>query len=173
MTYEQLKPLLAWRVGSLRGWTPTGLSASLGDVPYEEVPAELFDLLVGFRHRRQDGREAVCRRFLEETRREVRVAADGGVTLKMSVLEARALRRLLERAGDEFSNHGCNDFSVEREVNGTPEDGLGLLRAMVESGAADKEQLEGASGKYLLDWQLMRHFERRVEKALRAHAPTW
>ncbi len=93
------------------------------------------------------------------------------VTLKLSLVEARALRRLLELAGDEFSNHGSNDFSVEREVNGTPEDGLGLLRAMVESGAAEKEQLEGARGKYLLDWQLMRHFERRVEKALREAAP--
>lgn len=90
------------------------------------------------------------------------------VTLKLTVLEARALRRLLELAGDEFSNHGCNDFSVERELNGTPEDGLGLLRAMVESGAAEEEQLEGARGTYLIDWQLFRHFERRVEKALRA-----
>lgn len=89
------------------------------------------------------------------------------VTLKMTVVEARALRRLLELAGDEFGNHGCNDFEVKREVNGTPEDGLALLRAMVESGAAEKEQLEGAGGEYLYDWQLFRHFQRRTAKALK------
>lgn len=88
------------------------------------------------------------------------------VTLKLTVVEARALRRLLELAGDEFSRHGCNDFEVKREVGGTPEDGLALLGAMVKSGAAEKEQLEGARGEYLLDWQLFRHFQAVVGKAL-------
>jgi hypothetical protein len=75
MTFEQLKPLLEWRVGDVRGWTPRMLSESLGEgLPYvddgegglmaEGMPRHLQPLLVGFRHRGQDAREAVCRRFL-------------------------------------------------------------------------------------------------------------
>lgn len=80
MTYEQLKPLLAWRVGTLRGWTPQMLNEALSGegLPYVDdgkgglvakgLPPRLQPLLVGYRRRRQDQREAVCRRFLKEKR---------------------------------------------------------------------------------------------------------
>lgn len=75
MTYEQLKPLLAWRVGTLRGWTPVELASALSVEAIEEagvvVPPKLERALVGFRKRRTVDRQALCRRFLEETRRGV------------------------------------------------------------------------------------------------------
>lgn len=182
MTFEELVPLLVWRVGDLRGFTPALLTDALTVESVEkagvEVPPGLERALVGFRRRRTVDREALCRRFLRERAEGMvrgakahlragrrRMAEGKDVTLTMSVVEARALRRLLELAGDEFSNHGCNDFSVKSELNGTAEDGKALLRAMAASGAADEEQLSD-SGEYLYDWQLFRHFEVCVEKAL-------
>lgn len=117
MTYEQLKPLLLWRVGDLRGWTPTDLSASLGDVPYEEVPEGMFDLLVGFRHRRQDGRVALCRRFLKErqapsagkaavvTEVARKLRKSGRVTLVMTRQRALELGLLTCACGHPENNH--------------------------------------------------------------------
>lgn len=112
MTYEELHPLLLWRVGDLRGWTPTDLSASLGDVPYEEVPEKLFPLLVGFRHRRQDGRLALCRRFLKERQEgkkrpsaPIRPRKADRMTLVLSRGRALELGLLVCACGHPENNH--------------------------------------------------------------------
>lgn len=68
MKYEDLEPLLVWRVGSIRGWTPMELASALSveGVLYSIVPDSLLSLLVGFRRRRQQERVALCRRFLKK-----------------------------------------------------------------------------------------------------------
>lgn len=90
------------------------------------------------------------------------------VRLELSDNEARILAHILERASDEFSNHGCNDFDLTTEL-GLDEStakavGQELLRAMVKNGTADEGQLE-SSGRYLYDWQLYTYFRKRVQEA--------
>lgn len=93
------------------------------------------------------------------------------VTLTLSEIEAKVLAILLERASSEFSNHGCNDFEVDRELGLEDKNydiGKQLLIDMVKSGAADKDQLNDCSARFLNDWQLMVHFKNLVEVALAA-----
>lgn len=92
------------------------------------------------------------------------------VTLELSDNEARMLKRLLKKAGDEFSRHGCNDFDVAKELQETKEGGRifgkWLLERMIESGSAEAEQLETQDTGWLVDWQIFRHFEKLLGKAL-------
>jgi hypothetical protein len=83
------------------------------------------------------------------------------VVFKLTPIEVRVLRRILELSEEWFSNHSCNDFFVKDEINGTSEDGLAMLEAMVKSGAANEEELEDADGECLCDFQLFDHFKRR------------
>ena len=91
------------------------------------------------------------------------------VRLELSDNEAKILVNLLTMAGDEFSNHGCNDFLVARELGLDEETakrvGQELTRAMVENGSADSEQLSN-SGANLYDWQLYHHFAKKIRHEL-------
>jgi len=65
MIYEELLPLLRWKCRTLpKPVTPSDLSEALSLAHYQEVPDRLLPLLVGFRHRTQGGRQAVCERFI-------------------------------------------------------------------------------------------------------------
>jgi hypothetical protein len=92
------------------------------------------------------------------------------VTLQLTDDEARVLALLLGQAYEEFSNHGCNDFDVQKELRlphaRARQVAYGLLEAMVKSGAADEEQLEGPQGVVLMDSQLFSHFKQRVRALL-------
>jgi hypothetical protein len=90
-------------------------------------------------------------------------------TFQLSDDEARILAKLLKQAGDEFSNHGCNDFNVEREL-ALPEARAmelahSLRLSMVEHRVADPDYAEDG-GVYLMDWMLYCLFEKRVRALL-------
>lgn len=91
------------------------------------------------------------------------------MTLELSEIEGRVLALLLGRAGDEFSNHGCNDFNVAEELHlgdaSAKEATRALLEKMVANGVANREELE-SNGTFLIDWQLFRHFEKLVRGQL-------
>jgi len=76
---------------------------------------------------------------------------------------------LLDKAGDEFSNHGCNDFDLQSELKLTKEEAIAvahkLREAMVRTECGEEADLERKDA-YFYDWLLMRHFEARVKQAL-------
>lgn len=69
MIYQELRPLLRWRHKMLPAPVKAqALSDSLSAMQYADIPKHLGSLMTGFRRRRQDGRLAVCERFLAEGR---------------------------------------------------------------------------------------------------------
>ena len=91
------------------------------------------------------------------------------IYLKLTVIEAKILVRLLDRAADEFSNHGCNDFDVASEMSCSSVQAqkiaLTLLRHMVDIGVADEDQLKQTT-TYLLDWQLFSFLKKLIQTEL-------
>lgn len=88
------------------------------------------------------------------------------VTLQLTNDEARLLGLLLKRAGDEFSNHGCNDFNLQEELQ-LPEDRASdlareLRGAMVTHGILSRK----TEGVYFMDWMLFLLFEQKVQEGL-------
>lgn len=74
MTFDELRPLLRWRSETLPAVTPQVLSDSLTveGLPYEKIPMQYLQLVVGIRHLRQDARLTICKKYLDS----VRVLAD-------------------------------------------------------------------------------------------------
>jgi len=94
-------------------------------------------------------------------------------TLELTDEEAEVLKLLLERASEEFANHGCNDFNVMEELK-LPREGASALahrlrEAMVTLKVAGPEILE-AKGPYLMDWMLFSLF---IEKLTRVEDKPW
>lgn len=90
-------------------------------------------------------------------------------TLELTTLEAKMLEHLLDIAGNEFSNHGCNDFNLQEELKLSKKDAIDLNKAitkeMVAKGMSDKDALELADSAYMMDWLLFAYFERKVQDA--------
>ena len=68
MTYTELKPLLQWRLREKPKATPHELAnmLSVEGLAYTHIPKRHFERLTAFRKRRQDGRLALCQRFLKQ-----------------------------------------------------------------------------------------------------------
>ncbi len=60
--------------------------------------------------------------------------------------------KLLRLAGDQFGNHGCNDFDLE-EHGFTEEERLEISKAIQDSCGDDERPVEAS--KYEMDWLLM------------------
>lgn len=114
MTYEDLRPLLAWRASTQppkEGWTPETLAEALsieGMGVQGWNPSTTDDALTAFRHRRQDGRIAVCRRFLEEQaskRPPASIRKTDRVTMTMTRQRATELGLLTCACGHPENSH--------------------------------------------------------------------
>ena len=85
------------------------------------------------------------------------------INIQFTRAELKTLITLLGMAGNEFSNHGCNDFNI---LNiGLPITAAHELRSQITD--FSKEELEdNKDNPYLYDWMLYRLFEDKLEKIL-------
>ncbi len=94
--------------------------------------------------------------------------------LELTREEARILALLLEKAGDEFANHGCNDFDLQHELGLTQGQATALApklrKEMVKTGCMEAED-QGSTNTYFDDWLLMRHFEAKIKALLEKDTP--
>jgi len=91
-------------------------------------------------------------------------------TLDLTDDEARILVHLLEAAANEFSNHGCNDFNLQRELGLPKERAIAMAHelrvAMVRHNVCDEEYAEEKQSVYLMDWMLYHLFKAKVQAAI-------
>lgn len=90
------------------------------------------------------------------------------IRLNLTALEAEILAALLNRAGEEFSHHGCNDFTVSDRINVTKELGEQVAKQLREKMVANKmcdAELLDQTSDTLDDWLLFRLFAKRVDLA--------
>lgn len=79
--------------------------------------------------------------------------------------DLKVLNALLVRAGDEFSNHGCNDFDLLRDGGLAPGEAEEMkTRMQVEM----PDSAEAFDRDVQYDWLLFRRFQRIFEKALKS-----
>ena len=86
--------------------------------------------------------------------------------MELSVAERKLLAFLLDRAGKDFSNHGCNDLRLRLDAGLTPveaEEIQGLLHARND----DPDREPPAKGdEYAMDWLCMLYFEKKLREGL-------
>ncbi len=95
------------------------------------------------------------------------------VQINLSEDEARILTKLLKIAGEEFSNHGCNDFNVGRELGVSQERAIEIAHTMHEKMidlGVDEEGTRRES-PYLLDSMLFSYFEVLFRERIAPGAP--
>ena len=78
----------------------------------------------------------------------------------MTPIEKKLASLLLNLAADEFSNHGCNDFSLIKEGGLTAEEAKTVQEDLVKDGASD----ELYDSEYSFDWMLMRWLAKKVQE---------
>jgi hypothetical protein len=88
------------------------------------------------------------------------------INVEMTEAEAAVFIAMLERASEEFSNHGCNDFHLVQDAGLKPKDVSPFLKRMVESGTLDDEA--DVKGPYTMDWIILSHLQTLIEKACNA-----
>ena len=70
---------------------------------------------------------------------------------------------LLKLAAEEFSNHGCNDLELVRDVGLTPEESLEVRQAMhAWNGDTDADAPKPAD-HYTIDWLVMKFIAGQIE----------
>lgn len=82
--------------------------------------------------------------------------------INFSAADLKLLTVLLDRAGNEFSNHGCNDFHLIKDAGLTGEEVPALVAKMRETFPGD----EIDEKVYQMDWLLFAFFEKRCRDAL-------
>lgn len=83
--------------------------------------------------------------------------------------DIKILVKLLEMAGDQFANHGCNDFHLLKDGGLMPGEAEEMKTRMqvelpLEAEAFDRD--------YQYDWMLFRRYQRLFERALVGEAPS-
>lgn len=86
-------------------------------------------------------------------------------TITLTAIEAKVLTKLLKLAGDEFSNHGCNDFDLIRNGGLAPGEAEEFVTKLQVENPGQEEHYDR---QYQGDWLLMRHFQHKLERALSA-----
>lgn len=76
----------------------------------------------------------------------------------MTPIERKLTARLLYRAADEFSNHGCNDFDLVRDGELTPEEAKEFMRLTNEG----LKPSDDGYVHYPMDWWLMDKMARKI-----------
>jgi hypothetical protein len=86
------------------------------------------------------------------------------VTITLTETEANVLADLLEKASDEFSNHGCNDYPAPNN-----EETRALWKAVMTWGnPTETEEINREHSRkriYFMDWTLFGYFQSKVESA--------
>jgi hypothetical protein len=84
--------------------------------------------------------------------------------IDLTPADLKILVVLLDRAGDEFARHGCNDFDLLKDGGLTPGEAEEMkTRLQVESPDPDEGQYD-RDNQY--DWLLFRRYEAVFQKAL-------
>ena len=91
------------------------------------------------------------------------------VTITLPDAEARLLIELLELASDNFSNHGCNDFSLLKSVPDL-EDRRKLMKSYNDYNGSpedfEDDEARGCQYKFDNDSALMSYLSTRIEEQL-------
>lgn len=80
----------------------------------------------------------------------------------MNRSQLKILAKVLDSAGDEFSNHGCNDFNLDK-LGLTPEELESFKAEFTAWMKADDPQYEGY-GNCVQDWLVMRYLQEVAKK---------
>lgn len=85
--------------------------------------------------------------------------------LTLSKAEMRLIAKLLEMAGDNFSNHGCNDMPQEiwDETQFPPEARASLIHEM-QTWNGDEEELHPTKLIHIRDDMAMHFYAAKLEK---------
>lgn len=87
--------------------------------------------------------------------------------IDLTPADLKLLVVLLDRAGAEFSNHGCNDFHLLRDGGLAPGEAEELKTKMQVEFPGEEEPFDNDS-QY--DWLLFRRYEKLFQKALETPA---
>lgn len=79
----------------------------------------------------------------------------GGKKQAMTPAQIKIARILLERAADEFSNHGCNDFDLIRDGKLTKEEAK-EIQGWINTHPDFKNDPNDVNSPWAMDWLLMR-----------------
>jgi hypothetical protein len=85
--------------------------------------------------------------------------------IDLTPADLKVLIVLLDRAGDEFSNHGCNDFNLLRDGGLTPGEAEELKSRMQVEFPGEEEAFDR---DFQYDWLLFRRYEKLFKRALEA-----
>ena len=84
----------------------------------------------------------------------------------MTPAEKKLAVHLLKLASDEFSNHGCNDLDLVRDVGLTPEESLQVRRAMHARNGDVRDELPRPDNHWAMDWAAMDFVAAKVGETL-------
>ena len=82
-------------------------------------------------------------------------------TSELAVWEKKIVAKLLDVAGDTFSNHGCNDFDLG-ELGVTKKQAAELERRYQEFNNSPEDYDPNADHRQQMDWCLMNYFSWRL-----------
>lgn len=88
--------------------------------------------------------------------------------MELTKAEKKIAAALLDRAAEEFSNHGCNDFELLTEANLTREEALEIANTMHAYQKEDDATYDGhpanpnATHLYSYDWMLMQMLAKKL-----------
>lgn len=77
--------------------------------------------------------------------------------------ELMIIAELLDMAGDQFSNHGCNDFDLRERSRLTPEEMIELDKDMHDRNG-DPEEHDPSRVQWQADFALMIYFADRLRE---------
>ncbi len=78
--------------------------------------------------------------------------------------ERKLLVYMLDKAGDEFSAHGCNDLDLVKEVQLTPEESLEVRKILTEEGDYPDDEVK-PNAHSIQDWLAFVHFSKKFRDA--------
>ena len=81
----------------------------------------------------------------------------------MTPAERKLAIFLLKLAAEEFSNHGCNDLELVRDVGLTPEESLEVRQAMHAWSGDRLADAPHPDQHYTMDWLAMQFVVGRIE----------
>jgi hypothetical protein len=83
--------------------------------------------------------------------------------IKLEPSDLKVLIKILDMAGDQFANHGSNDFHLLRDGGLTPGEAEEMKSRMQVEFPGEEE---GFDNDVQYDWLLMRRFQKLFENAL-------
>lgn len=84
----------------------------------------------------------------------------------LTEVEKKLIVLFLEKASDEFSNHGCNDFDLIEEGNLTEEQVIELDKNMWEWNGTPEYHGEHKQCRFAMDWFVMSYLAGRVKSLI-------